>query len=293
MTTTIDGDPVGQIASTQESLSDWAAPYVTDMLGKGKALANQGYQGYSGPLTAGQSGLQSQAFQGLSGLGVPTAQMGAFSPTSFTSGNTAQQYMNPYLQSSLQPQILEAQRQAQMQQMDNASRLGKAGAYGGSRQAVINAESQRNLLRNLGDITATGYNTAYDKGQDQFNTEQALARGVQGDTNAYGLRALGAQQDAGAIERGIEAEGIAADINQFEQERDDPYKKLQYQQSLLQGLPVQAQTRDYVDPSGLSEILAQVGAAGEIGGGWLDFVGKWPCTGKNANKTRNSFGFCV
>ena len=97
MTTTIDGDPVGQIASTQESLSDWAAPYVTDMLGKGKALANQGYQGYSGPLTAGQSGLQSQAFQGLSGLGVPTAQMGAFSPTSFTSGNTAQQYMNPYL----------------------------------------------------------------------------------------------------------------------------------------------------------------------------------------------------
>ena len=291
MTTQIAGDPVGQISGTQESLSDWAAPYVTNMLGRGEALANRGYEGYTGPLTAGQSGLQTQAFQGLTGLTVPTAQMGAFTPTSFTSGNTAQQYMNPYLQSSLQPQILEAQRQAQMQEMKNATRLGKAGAYGGSRQAVINAESQRNLLRNLSDITATGYNTAYNTGQDQFNTEQALARGVQGDTNAYGLRALGAQQDAGAIARGIESEGIAADMAQFEEEREDPYKKLQYQQSLLQGLPVQAQTRDYVEQSGLSEILGQIGAVGTAGESWNDFMAKWPC--KDKTKTRNAFGFCV
>ena len=287
----IDGDPVGQIAGTQESLSDWAAPYVTNMLGRGEALANRGYEGYTGPLTANTSALQNQAFQGLAGLTVPTAQMGAFTPTSFTSGNTAQQYMNPYLQASMQPQILEAQRQAKIQQMQNATRLGKAGAYGGSRQAVINAESQRNLLRNLGDITATGYNTAYDKGQDQFNTEQDLLRGVQGDTNLYGLRALGAQGDAGAVQRGIDAEGVAADIAQFEEEREDPYKKLQYQQSLLQGLPVQAQTRDYVEQSGLSEILGQIGAVGTAGESWNDFMAKWPC--KVKTETRNAFGFCV
>ena len=45
------GDPTSQTGS----LSPWAAPYVTGMLGKGQALANQGYQGYSGPLTAGAS----------------------------------------------------------------------------------------------------------------------------------------------------------------------------------------------------------------------------------------------
>jgi hypothetical protein len=61
-------DPVGQPASTTESLSGWAAPYVTGMLAKGEALANQPYQAYGGPLTAGQSGLQTQAFQGLAGL---------------------------------------------------------------------------------------------------------------------------------------------------------------------------------------------------------------------------------
>tara|TARA_R110000803_G_scaffold2842_3_gene9817 strand:- start:89 stop:949 length:861 start_codon:yes stop_codon:yes gene_type:complete len=284
-------DPVGQIAGTEQSLSDWAAPYVTSMLGKGQALANRPYDAYTGPLTAGTSALQNQAFQGLAGLTVPTAQMGAFTPTSFTSGNTAQQYMNPYLQASLEPQIAEAQRQAQIQQMDNATRLGKAGAYGGSRQAVINAESQRNLLRNLGDITATGYNTAYDKGQDQFNTEQDLLRGVQGDTNLYGLRAIDAQGNAGAVQREIDSQGVAADIAQWELERDDPYKKVQYQQSLLQGLPVQAQTRDYVEQSGLSEILGQIGAVGTAGESWNDFMAKWPC--KDKTKTRNAFGFCV
>lgn len=95
----------------------------------------------------------------------------------------------------------------------------------------------------------------------------------------------------GDAERAIEAEGIAADIAQFESERDDPYKKLQYQQSLLQGLPVQAQTRDYVEQSGLSEILSQIGAVGEAGAGWAQLMEKWPC--KDENETRNAFGFCV
>ena len=116
-------DPVGQESYRQESLSDWAAPYVTDIIGKGAALADLPYTQYTGPLTAGQSDLQTQAYQGIAGLDIPTSQMGAFNPTSFTQGNTAQTYMNPYLQASLEPQIAEAQRQAQIQQRQNASRL--------------------------------------------------------------------------------------------------------------------------------------------------------------------------
>jgi len=289
-------DPVGQISGKQGRLSDWAAPYVTDMLGKGKALADQPYTSYAGPLTAGQSGLQTQAFQGISGLTIPTAQMGAYSPTSFTSGTTAQQYMNPYLQASLEPQIAEAQRQAQIQQVANASRLNRAGAYGGSRQAIMDSESQRNLLRNLGDITASGYSTAYDKAQTQFNTEEDRRRAAQQDTNVYGLRALDQMRTFGDTERAIEAEGIAADYAQFKEERDDPYKKVQYQQSLLQGLPVASESRDFVEQSGLSEILSQIGAVGEAGSRWSEFMAAWPCKENRANgdpKQRNAFGFCV
>jgi hypothetical protein len=257
-------DPIGSPASTTESLSGWAAPYVTGMLAKGEALANQPYQAYGGPLTAGQSGLQTQAFQGLAGLTLPTQQMGGFTPTSFTSGSTAQDYMSPFMNAALEPQMAEAQRQAEIQRVQNASRLGKAGAFGGSRQAIMESEGQRNLLRNLADIYGTGMQTAYTQGMGQFNTEQDRAQQAQDLTNRYGLAALGAQQIAGGQQRDIEQQGVAADYAQFKEERDDPYKKVQYQQSLLQNLPIAAQEMDYIGQSDASEVLGWLGALEKI-----------------------------
>jgi len=257
-------DPVGQPASTTESLSGWAAPYVTSMLAKGEALANQPYQAYGGPLTAGQSELQTQAFQGLAGINVPTAQMGGFTPTSFTSGTTAQDFMSPYISAALEPQMAEAQRQAEIQRVQNASRLGKAGAFGGSRQAIMESEGQRNLLRNLADIYGTGMQQAYTQGMGQFNVEQDRAQQAQDLTNRFGLSALGAQQLAGAQQRDIESQGIAADYAQFKEERDFPYKQVQYQQSLLQGLPISAAETDYIGQSELAKLLGYAGSMAEI-----------------------------
>ena len=257
-------DPVGQPASTTESLASWAAPYVTGMLAKGEALANQPYQAYGGPLTAGQSDLQTKAFQGLAGINVPTAQMGAFTPTSFTSGTTAQDYMSPFINAALEPQMAEAQRKAEILRVQNAGRLGRAGAYGGSRQAVMESEGQRNLLRNLADIYGTGMQTAYTQGMDQFNTEQDRARQAQEYTNKYGLESLKAIQDAGATQRDIEQQGIAADYAQFQEERDFPYKQVQYQQSLLQDLPISAAETEFVGQSDLAEMLGYGGTIAEI-----------------------------
>jgi hypothetical protein len=63
----------GAPTNVESSLSNWAGPYVTDMLGRGQALANQPYQAYTGQLTAGSSGLQDQAFAGLGSLQNPAA----------------------------------------------------------------------------------------------------------------------------------------------------------------------------------------------------------------------------
>ena len=260
-------DPVGSPASTTESLAGWASGYVTDMLGKGAALANQPYQAYGGPLTAGQSELQTKAFQGLAGINVPTAQMGAFTPTSFTSGTTAQDYMSPFMSAALEPQMAEAQRLAEIQRVQNASRLGKAGAFGGSRQAIMESEGQRNLLRNLADIYGTGMQQAYTQGMGQFNTEQQRQMAAQDLTNRFGLSALAAQQVGGGLQRDIESQGIAADYGQFREERDYPYKQVQYQQSLLQGLPISKQETTYIEPSGLSTGLGYLGTLAEI---WKD-----------------------
>ena len=176
-------DPLlGKQTSTESALSNYVGPYVTEMLGKGQALGNMGYQAYGGPLTAGASDLQTNAFSGLAGLAVPTEQMGAFTPTSFTADN-ATQFMNPYLQSALNPQIDAARRQAEIQRVADAGRLTRAGAFGGSRQGVMEAEGNRGLLDRIAGITGTGYANAYDKAMGQFNIEQGTGMKAQDMTN--------------------------------------------------------------------------------------------------------------
>jgi hypothetical protein len=252
-------DPLaGQETGRESSLSNWAGPYVTDMLGRGQALADQPYEAYSGPLTAGQSELQTQAFEGLAGLAIPTDQMGVYTPQQFTA-ESAQQYMNPYLMAALNPQLEEARRQAEIQRIQDAGRLTKAGAYGGSRQAIMESEANRNLLQNLSAITGEGYSTAYDKAMGQFNTEQNREMDAQDAANTYGLSALKDIADMGATQRGITSEGITADKAQFEEERDFPYKQVQYMQSLLQDLPISSQSYSYMQPSELSTVLSTAG----------------------------------
>jgi hypothetical protein len=252
-------DPLaGSITGTAESLSSWAGPYVTEMLGRGQALAEMPYQAYQGPLTAGSSQLQQQAYQGLAGLSLPQ-NMGAFTPTSFTTAGAAQQYMSPYLQAALEPQLAEAQRQAEIQRVQQAGRLTRAGAFGGGRQAIMESEGARNLTRQLADITGTGYQRAFESAQQQFNTEQERQQRAQELANRYGLDVAGAQRAAGGEQRAIEQQGITADIGQFEEERDYPYKQVQYMQSLLQGLPIETQSRTYAEPSGLASFLGGAG----------------------------------
>lgn len=298
-------DPlVGNVLGTESSLSNWAGPYVTDMLGKGWALSEQPYQQYQGQLTAGPSGLQQQAFQGIAGLSVPSAMGQAtttagqvadaaggmnYDPTQFQTGmfdsNAAQSYMNPYLQNALNPQIAEARRQAEIQRIQDAGRLTSAGAFGGSRQAIMESEGNRNLMDELSQITGTGYRDAYDRAGQMFTSDQARRLAADqaseqsrqfGSTQGLaslaqqlaaaqaqgnlGRNELQAQMDLannqgimGGIQRGIESEGIAADRQAFDDEWQFPYKQVQFMQSLLQGMPLGAQNATYQQPGALSE----------------------------------------
>ena len=255
-TTPTVSDPLaGKQVGTESSLSNWAGPYVTEMLGRGQALASMPYQGYTGPLTAGSSALQNQAFSGIAGLTIPTDQMKSYTPTSFTTQGTAQQYMNPYLMASLNPQIDEARRQAEISRVAQAGRMAQAGAYGGGRQAIMESELNRNLMSNLANITGQGYKTAFEQAQSQFNTEEQRRMAANQQAQQYGLAALQKQAEFGNVQREIGQQGIAADYDQFREERDFPYKQVQYMQSLLQGLPLASQSYAYQQPSALSEML--------------------------------------
>lgn len=255
---------VGQQTGTESSLSNWAGPYVTNMLGMGQALATQPYQTYTGQLTAGPSALQEQAWTGISGLQIPTAEQGTYTPGSYTDTGVAQKYMSPYIQTALDPQIAEARRQAEIENLKNRTAMTRAGAFGGSRGALMESENQQGLLRNLANITGQGYQKAYEQGANQFLAEQNLQKGAADAARTYGLAALNAQTTAGGTQRDIEQQGTAADYAQFQEQRDYPYKQVQYMQSLLQGLPLAAQSYTYSQPSTLSNILGSAGGIQQL-----------------------------
>ena len=105
-------------STTSSTLSAWAGPYVTNMLGKAQAVSNQPYALYGGDMTAGPSALQSKAFQGIGGLTLPSNTT-SYNPMQFSSGlpgtsasqpfgvGSTESYMNPYLEQVLQPQFLD------------------------------------------------------------------------------------------------------------------------------------------------------------------------------------------
>ena len=276
-------DITGKQTGTESALSTYAGPFVTEMLGRGQAIASQPYEAYTGPLTAGTSALQDTAFTGLAGLALPTdasgaSAMGAFTPGTFaasgapamtTEGADAPaatgvvgEFMNPYLQAVLNPQLQEARRQAEISRVADQGRFTRAGAFGGSRQALADLERDDRLQRNLADITGKGYASAFESARRQFNVEQDRAKQAQDMANRFGFDVLGAQTRAGQIQRDIEAEGIAADKAQFEEERDFPYRQVSYMQSLLSGLPLATQSYSYAEPSTLSNILSGGGLPG-------------------------------
>lgn len=92
---------------------------------------------------------------------------------SYTSPYTSQGYMSPYMQNVVNAQQREARRQSDIMGNQNRAQAMQAGAFGGSRQAIMEAERQRNLATQLGDIQGTGLQQAYQQGQQQFNQEQA------------------------------------------------------------------------------------------------------------------------
>lgn len=276
----------GDITSQETTLSDWAAPYVTDMLSKGQALSEMPYEQYSGPLTAGASDLQTKAFTGLQNVNFPgnfgatfsaqgapqippTGGLTSASPgmtgTTTTTGadgkpvtqnngiGIAQQYMNPYLDQVLRPQLNELSRQSQINLQPGLAKLTAAGGYGGGRQAIMESEAGRNLLQEQNTTIGKGYATAFDKALDQFNKEQ---------DQGVGLANLLATQ--GATQRDIEQQGLTADKTSFEEARANPYKMVQFQQSLLDKLPLSTTNYGTVTPSSLEEIASNMKTTNEL-----------------------------
>jgi hypothetical protein len=168
--------------------------------------------------------------------------------TSQQPSNIAQSYMNPYLQSVLNPQLDELRRQNDITNMNTNSQLTKAGAFGGGRQAIMNSENNRNLMQEQNKTVGTGYSNAYDKAMQQFNTEQGQAKDL-----------ANLMSTQGGIQRGITSEGTAADLAEFEKQRQYPFQQVQFQRDMISGLPTGSVTNTPGQLSGVGSLLSTLG----------------------------------
>ena len=302
------GGSSNQTSTQVVDLPDWAKGYAKEGLGKAAALTDTDqnpYQQYGGDRQAEFTGLQNQAFTGAQGMGASpamgtaanmagTAGLGAlsaganFNPyqTGQFTGDTAQNYMNPYMQNVVDIQKREAQRTADIAGTGRNAQAVKSGAFGGSRQAIMDAEANRNLATQMGDIQAKGSNAAFQQAMQQFNTEQALGEqsrqfgntlGMQGFQTALtgagqlaniGQQTFGQEMDVnklqqqyGTQQQAFNQQGIDTQYQDFLNQQRYPYQQLEFMNSMLRGTPMgTVQSMYQPAPSGLSQ-LAGLGTA--------------------------------
>lgn len=261
------------------------------------------YQEYGGPLTAGATGLQNQAAAGASNLGVQpqfnqaTGLAGLagnraldFNPNAFNTNRwtpeQAQQYMSPYMQSVVDVNKRQAVRDAAIQGTQRAAKFSQAGAFGGSRQAISDAEASRNLNQQLQDIQSKGMQDAYTTGLQAFQTdeqralaaqqasEQARLQGIQAaNQSAQTLGQLGTQQGTqaqdiiklqnqlGTQQQQTAQAAIDAQMQQWANQQNYPFRSLGFLSDLLHGVPGSNTSIYQAAPSSASQ-LAGLGLAG-------------------------------
>lgn len=106
-------------------------------------------------------------------------------------GYQAAQYMSPFIQQALEPQMREAITSAKRGQLAQDLGAARQGTYGGSRQLLASMERERNLGQQLGDIQSRGLQAAYESAQTQFERDRAAQQQAQ-QANLQAM--LGVQQ---------------------------------------------------------------------------------------------------
>ena len=192
----------------------------------------QPFKAYGTDRVAGLQGLQTTAFDAARNLGYdPTTQsaaagigslakqagMTSYQPTSFSAQSfaqpgTAASFMNPYMQNVVDIQKREAQRAAGIAGTQQQAQAVQAGAFGGSRDAIMRAERERNLATQLGDIQATGSSAAYNQAMQQFNAEQAARQ--QAAQLGEQSRQYGAGLGLQGLQAGLSGYGQLAGVGQ-------------------------------------------------------------------------------
>jgi hypothetical protein len=261
--------------TTIVDLPEWAKPYAKESLGKAQALTSSPYQTYGGERTAQFSPLQKQAFdsaaqQDVAGqIGFGTGLAGLAGTSSFGDQGTAASFMSPYMDAVVQRQMESAQRQADIAGTQRGAQAVRAGAFGGSRQAVENAEAARALASQKGEIQASGLQSAFERAQQQFNQEQATRLNAAQTMGQLGQQQFGQEMGItgqraqfGADQRAATQEILSTQYQDFLNQQRAPYDQLSFMSSIIRGTPMGQTTTAYQPPASPTSQLLGLGIAG-------------------------------
>jgi len=296
-------DPT-QIVQNQVGFAPEIAPYAQTLLGNAELYTNleqNPYQQYQGDRTAQFTPLQQQAFEnaglmqsspqlqdasamaGQAGLGALNTQY-TYNPSNF-GATDAKNLMNPYMQNVVDMQKREAARASGVQGAQQGAQAAGAGAFGGSRDAIMAAERQRNLGQQMNDIQATGLNNAYNQAQNQYNTQNQLnaqqqqfgaGLGLQGlqvaNTAAQNLSGIGQNQytqnmginqlqNATGTQQQQQAQNVLNNqYTDFQNYQNYPYKQMAFMSDMLRGTPLSATgSTVYQAPPSTAQTVASLG----------------------------------
>lgn len=291
----------------QTGFADPIKPFGERLLASAEQATNRGYEPYMGGDMAYRiaqfQDLQKQAFggagsmQGAPQIGTATdmaksAGLGALGTqyNPYATGQWAQQagsYMSPYMQNVVDIQQREAQRQADIAGQNQQAGATQAGAFGGSRDAIMRSEAARNLALQKGDIQAQGLQNAYQSGLGQFNTEQQLREqsrqygaglGMQGyQTALQGAGQLGQlgqtqfgqgmdinklQQQYGTQQQQQAQNLLGTQYQDWQNQQNYPYKQLGFMSDIVRGAPLaQTGATSYTSPPSALNQVAGLGTA--------------------------------
>jgi hypothetical protein len=287
--------PANTTSTTTQTteLPEWARGYAKEALAKGQALTdvNQNpYQTYSNPRIAGFSPLQQQSMQGAANMQVaPQIGQGTAAATGAGLGgfdvagqantqgfqNQVGGYMNPYMNQILAPQLAEANRNYDITGTKQQSAATQAGAFGGSREAIMAAENERNRNMGLNQIYGQGLNTAYTNAQNQYNQnlQNQLAGYGMANQAAGQLGQLGQQQyqqnmgintlqnQYGGQQQALQQQGLTQAYQDFINQQNYPYKQLGFMSDLIRGLPLgqQSTAAVYTPPPSTVQNISSLG----------------------------------
>ena len=281
--------------TTKTEIPEWQKQQQQELFAAAKGLAGQPFVPYTGPMVAGFNPDQLRQFQATRGLFETGMEYDPLTGLQSLAQQEAPQigqvgsllgadigaYQSPYQQQVIEQSMADIQRQADIARGQAQSRAIGAGAFGGSRSALLESESQRPYIEQQAR-TAAGLRQAGFE-QAQRAAESDIARQQQMAMFAPELELRARQQQAGLL-GGVGAEqmsrlGQLGQIGQQQQMLQQkalgvPYQEFQralgygpQQLGLLQaglGTPLVGQTtqRDI----GTGDVL---GTAAQLFGMWM------------------------